>query len=227
VSDRRFTEEEVSEILKQAAEAQDSNKGQITGGSGLTLSELTEIGGEVGISPDAIRQAAMAIDNPDQATTRLLGFPVGVARTVELNRKLTDEEWDHLVVDLRETFNARGIVHHEGSLRTWRNGNLQALLEPTPEGQRLRLKTKKGNAQELMAVGGAMLGFASVMLVIAAMKGVVTEDPGFLLAIGTVGTGGIAALTAGVAGLGKWARVRAQQMEAIAARLTNTKRLPD
>jgi hypothetical protein len=227
VSDRRFTEEEVSEILKQAAEAQDSDRGQVTGGSGLTLTELTEIGREVGISPDVIRQAAMQIHNPDQSTSKFLGLPIGVARTVELNRKLTDEEWDRLVVDLRETFNARGIVHHEGSLRTWRNGNLQALLEPTPDGQRLRLKTRKGNAQELMAVGGAMLGFASVMLAIAAVKGVVGADTGFLLGMGAIGTGGVASLTAGVAGLGRWARVRAQQMEAIAARLTSTKRLPD
>jgi DNA-3-methyladenine glycosylase II len=37
---------------------------------------------------------------------------------------LSDDQWDRLVVDLRETFNAAGIVGREGSLRQWRNGNL-------------------------------------------------------------------------------------------------------
>ncbi len=78
---------------------------------------------------------------------RVLGLPLGVGRTVELGRKLTDEEWDHLVVDLRETFDARGQVRQDGSLRQWTNGNLQALLEPTPTGDRLRLRTMNGNAR--------------------------------------------------------------------------------
>ncbi len=227
MSDRRFSEDEVAEILKQAAEAQDSATGLARGGSGLTLTELTEIGREVGISPDVIRQAAMRIDNPDRATQRLLGMPIGVARTVDLNRKMTDDEWDHLVVDLRETFNARGIVHQEGSLRTWRNGNLQALLEPTPEGQRLRLKTTKGSAPGLMAGGAGMFACAAVIMTIAALNGVGLDDTGFLAAMSSVGTGGLAMFAAGFAGLGRWARLRAQQMDEIAARISNVKRLPD
>src|SRR2546430_5906981 len=34
-----------------------------------------------------------------------LGLRIGVARTVNLNRRLTDEEWERLVVQLREVFN--------------------------------------------------------------------------------------------------------------------------
>ncbi len=52
------------------------------------------------------------------ATSRtVLGLPIGVARTVDLNRRLTDEEWERLVVQLREVFNARGRTRTEGSLR--------------------------------------------------------------------------------------------------------------
>lgn len=45
MSERRFSEEEVTEILKYAAEAEHANRNLLRSGSGLTLSELKEIGG--------------------------------------------------------------------------------------------------------------------------------------------------------------------------------------
>jgi hypothetical protein len=43
---------------------------------------------------------------------------------VHLARKLTDEEWERFVAHVRETFDARGTMTSEGSLRQWSNGNL-------------------------------------------------------------------------------------------------------
>jgi hypothetical protein len=53
------------------------------------------------------------------AARTILGLPIGVARTVNLNRRLTDQEWEHLVVQLREVFNAAGITRSDGSFRQW------------------------------------------------------------------------------------------------------------
>ena len=58
-------------------------------------------------------------------------MPVGVSRTVTSAGNFTEREWERLVVDLRETFDAKGAVKREGSFRQWTNGNLQALVEPT------------------------------------------------------------------------------------------------
>ncbi len=66
---------------------------------------------------------------------------------------------------LRETFDARGRLKAEGSFRQWTNGNLQALLEPTSSGHRLRLSTRKGDVKALVAVGIGLLGAAAGMLV--------------------------------------------------------------
>ncbi len=73
----------------------------------------------------------------------------------------SDEEWERLVVDLRETFDARGIVRHDGALKQWTNGNLQVLLEPDEKGHRVRLRTTKGDARGMMVGGLVMFGSAA------------------------------------------------------------------
>ena len=225
MSERRFSEEEVTEILKYAAEAEHANRNLLRSGSGLTLSELKEIGGEVGISPEAIQQAARKFDTSEQTTRSFLGLPIGVGRTVELDRNLTDEDWERLVVTLRETFDARGVTRKEGTLRSWTNGNLQVLLEPTATGQRLRMKTLKGSAQRLIGVGAAMFFTAAVMVVVSALKGPTPADPGFLASISLMGAGGIGIFGAGALGIPSWARLRRRQMDQIAERASPT--LPD
>jgi hypothetical protein len=192
----------------------------------MTLAQLQEIGKEVGIAPEMVAHAASAIDRVGSPTSRsFLGLPIGVGRTVDLGRKLTDEEWERLVVDLRETFDARGNVKREGSLRQWTNGNLQALLEPTATGHRVRLRTVKANALAWMTGGLVMVGVAAFTTLVAALgisnAGLPLQTSALITIIGA-GMFGIGALQ--VTG---WAKIRRQQMEDIAARLSSTaKSLP-
>ena len=69
-----------------------------------------------------------------------LGLPIGVERTVALNRWLTDAEWLYRYswLSYAEGLRASGTVRcpPPGPLRQWTNGNLQALLEPTANGHR-------------------------------------------------------------------------------------------
>ena len=221
MSERRFSEEEVAEILKHAAESQQSSGSPLPSAKGLTLAELTDIGREVGIAPEAMRHAAQRFDKTDRTTRTILGLPLGVGRTVELDRKLTDDEWDRLVAELRATFDARGVVKHEGSLRSWTNGNLQVHLEPTATGQRLRLRTVKGSAPGLIMGGLGMSGFASVMAVLAAVGGALA-DRGFLAAVSTLAVGGVTMFASGAIGLPGWARLRQKQMDAIVENVAST-----
>jgi hypothetical protein len=222
MSERRFTEEEVAEILKQAAEAENSERGLLPSARGLTLSELNDIGRQAGISPEAIRFAARRIETPQVATRKFLGMPIGVGRTVELDRKLTDSEWEQLVADLRQTFQARGVIKQEGSLRSWRNGNLQASLEPSGTGQRLRLQTVRGGAQQMMTAGLALLGVDVLNAINAAMKGV-TGTAGFMSSFEMIALMGVGLLGIGGFTLSRWAKLRQSQMDEIAERVsTNT-----
>ena len=140
-----------------------------------------------------------------------------MGRTVSLQRTLTEAEWERLVVDLRETFDARGSLRSEGSFRQWTNGNLQALLEPTPTGHRLRLRTMKGDAYGMITGGFALLVLDVFLMVLRNMTG--SKDGGALLLLGVWGAGMVAFGALRVTG---WAKRRQQQMEEIVARLTES-----
>jgi hypothetical protein len=220
MTERRFNEAEVAAIFERAAEAQQTGLRQLPSGEGMTLTQLQEIGREVGISPELMVEAAKAIDQGGQPTSRqFLGLPIGVGRTIDLDRRLSDEEWEQFVVQLRETFDARGTLRHEGSFRQWTNGNLQALLEPTSTGHRIRLRTVKGDARGLMIGGLSMLGVATAMLIAAALRGGF-GDAGMLSSLGLLATMGASMFGIGALRLPAWARLRRRQMEEVAARVT-------
>lgn len=187
----------------------------------MTLSQLQEIGREIGIDPRLVAQAARSHEAAGQPTARkFLGLPIGVGRTVDLGRKLSDEEWEQLVVDLRETFDARGQIRHEGSFRQWTNGNLQFLLEPTPTGHRLRMRTFKADAVGWIVGGLTVFGFGAASFIAAALRGPIS-DVGMWSSMFFLGMSGLAMLGVGALRLPGWARTRRRQMEEIAGRLTS------
>ncbi len=219
MTERRYSEEEIAAIFERAAEAQQAARRQLPPGEGMTLADLQEIGREVGLPPELVAEAARSLDRAGRPTSRsFFGLPLGVGRTVELDRRLSEEEWESLVVDLRETFDARGMVRYDGPFRQWTNGNLQALLEPTATGHRLRLRTLHGNARASMTMGLATLGIAAALLIVSALTGKLV-DPGSLSSIGFLSTIGLGMFGIGALRLPGWARLRRRQMEAVAARL--------
>lgn len=214
--ERRFNEEEVALIFERATEAQQLSQRQLSSREGMTLTELQDIGRQVGISSEDLASAARAIELRPQPTSRnLLGFPIGVGLSVDLGRKMTQEEWERFVADLRETFDARGVTRQEGNLRYWANGNLQALLEPVGAGDRIRLRTVKGDAagRIIGAVGFAALAVGAV---IARSIGIDVASLGSYMLLGTAGA---AAFGFGALRLPSWARLRRAQMEDVAAKL--------
>lgn len=220
-SERRYTEDEVAEILDRATEVQKDRGRTTAAGEGLTLEELKEIGEEAGISPDLIVRAAGEVDRPEaraDPNVRLLGARIGVGRTVYLDRRLTDDEWTRLVVDLRETFDARGNVREQGAFRQWNNGNLQALLEPTENRERLRLKTVKGNARAMMMFGATFLAVAAVLAVVVFLTGGERLADMLENLIPFAAIGG-AFMGASYVRLPRWADTRERQMEGVIQRL--------
>lgn len=225
MAERRYSEEEVAAIFERATEAQQAVRRQLLPGTGMTLADLRAIGHEVGIPSELVDQAARSLEQQGRDATRsFLGLPVGVGRTVELGRKLTDEEWDRLVVDLRETFDARGSIRTDGSLRQWTNGNLQALLEPTATGHRLRLRTLMGSSRGLMLMGLSLLGVSATVVIASVATGNVA---GALAEVGGLMVAGAGMFTVGAARLPGWATTRRRQMEGVAARLALATESPE
>ena len=91
MSDRRYDDEETAAIFLTAAENPQAAPPHAPRNEGLTLADLQDIGREVGIPPEAVALAAQSLELRRQAVTRsFLGLPIGVERTVALNRWLTD-----------------------------------------------------------------------------------------------------------------------------------------
>ncbi|MDX1568796.1 MAG: hypothetical protein R3223_13405 [Longimicrobiales bacterium] len=221
--ERRYSEEEIQEIFERATELQEKQGRSERSKEGLTLPEIQEIGREVGVSPERIESAARSLDLPAPSPPekkRFFGLPVGVGRTVSLPRRLTEEEWHRLVVDLRDTFDARGKIREEGRFREWRNGNLQALLEPVGSGERLRLRTEKGGAKPGIGVGAGLLGGGALFSLLYLLTGgEVGRDPESMFTIMVVG-GVFLALN--LFRLPGWAATRERQMKEVAERVLGT-----
>jgi len=221
MSERRYTDEEVAAIFKQAAETDSAVSPLPAEGNGTTLAALQEIGREVGLSPAAIAHAAQSLERAGKPAGRtFMGFPIGVGRTVEFDRPLTDIEWESLVGDLRETFGARGRVQYDGPFRQWTNGNLQALVEPLPGGHRLRLQTMNGASRRMMSAGLLVTGLSGGVWIGLTLAGTI-GNPGSIAGIGFTAAAGIVMFAIGSLRLPGWARKRRAQIEAVIARLTD------
>lgn len=216
--ERRYSDDEVREIFERATEVESGASRTLPAPEGLSLPQLQEIGREIGIAPDVVAQAAASLDQPGITVTpasRFLGVPVGVSRTLYLDRRLTDREWERLVMELREVFDAPGRVHEQGPFRQWSNGNLRAMLEPTDEGERLRLRTVKGDGRSTLAAGAGLLAGGVGALLLSVLTG---NAGAYELAIVCGLTGGGTYLV-NLIRLPRWAAIRARQMEGIIERL--------
>lgn len=229
MADRRYSDDEISEIFRRATEVQERapQQQQLPPSEGMSLTELQSIGREAGIAPELVAQAARELDQP--ATPRvssLLGIPTGVARTVRLERRLTDDEWDALVVRLRETFEARGLITVQGSFRTWSNGNLHVLVEPSGDGQLVRFRTTHGRARGYIVGGLILASITGVSMAAAATAGLdvlnnAIDSFGSLFLIGG------ALFGAGLLQLPRWRKIRRLQMDEVADRLLRLTRAGD
>ncbi|MFN2317648.1 MAG: hypothetical protein ABR551_13980 [Gemmatimonadales bacterium] len=218
MTERRYTDQEAAEIFERAAAAE-AERPRLAPGQGMTLADLQQIGGEAGIDPALVAHAAGALDQrPTTPFRRFLGLPIGVGHTVDLGRPITEAEWHALVGELRETFQATGLVREDGPFRQWTNGNLKVMVEPSGAGHRVRFQTYNGGARQMMTAGAVSMGLAGALLVSSMLV------PGVAQSGIPAGVSMLAAMGVGFFGLGAlrlpaWARRRREQMAALGARL--------
>lgn len=220
--DRRYDDDEIRDIFDRATRFDDevparSMERSAATETGMSLSELQQIGAEAGIDPGLVARAAAQLEvgaSPELPVIRQLGLPVSVGRVVDLPRRLTEREWDRLVVRLRDLFHARGKVLREGSLWSWSNGNLQILMEPTAAGYRLRMRSVNQSSRGQLMAGAALAAGGTMMGAFGALLG--TGDfRALILSVGLLGGGGLALAGAGILRLRRWRPLRDSQFREI------------
>lgn len=122
---RRFSDEEVSLILRRAAELQVDQSG--TAG-GTSLAELEEVAREAGLDPALVRRAAadLATAAPAAAPSRFLGAATRLSVERVVNGEVSMDDVEALVDEVRRTFGEPGLVGALGHTVTW---------SPSPAGR--------------------------------------------------------------------------------------------
>ena len=212
---RRYGEEEVREIFSLATTGGMRDRSLPGESGGLTLDELQRIGQEAGIEPARVAQAAETLDARGRTAPvrRSFGLPIGMSRVVHLPRAPTDREWEQLISQFRTTFGTPGQSTTSGGLREWSQGDVHISVEPTENGEQLRLSARNEAAVALNGLGVVMGGMSVLMGAVVAAAG---KPEKALAVLGMFGGMSLFAFGANLVRLPSWARERERQMEAIA-----------
>ena len=180
-TERRYTEQELSLILRRATERQALTPR--AGGEGLSLAEIQEIAAEVGLSPEEVAVAAA------QVRAEGAGRMTRAAYELTLPAELGEPEVEELFDAARDRTQSRGTVRREPGGSTWTSTDGFGItrVSVTSRGGRSTLTVSENRTGSAVgAVGGGVLAG----VVITPLAGLLFASllvPGFLaLVIGVV-----------------------------------------
>lgn len=115
---RRYSEREISEILKLAVRPVGVGSSDIS--SGISLEELEKVAAELGIPPDRLREAARVFDESGETHEGVRFFPNPRFESASVvDGELHPDDWADVVAVLRKEFGIQGEVETLGSSFNW------------------------------------------------------------------------------------------------------------
>lgn len=159
--ERRYNEEEVGLILRKAMESSPGTRREES--HAVTLSELKEIAGEVGIEPARIEAAARSLDAAESTVKRSAGIPTAVHLTRLVDVELREDDLPKMLIIIREVLARQGIVTEVLGGLEWQArssiGGQYVSIRPQDGGTRLQVL---GNFRDGVLGVGAATGFLGV-----------------------------------------------------------------
>ena len=130
---RRYSDEEVRQLLKRAAELESHTANLSAPRDGPTLADLEAIAGEAGINPAALRNAARELEaastsssEPSDLASGLLGAPVSLELEKVVPGALPERVLENLVPLLQRASDSVGQTSLLGRTLTWQSTNPQS-----------------------------------------------------------------------------------------------------
>jgi hypothetical protein len=134
-SNHRFNRDEISKILKRAAELE--HKDDIDDDSeGLTVKELQQVSKEVGLHPKYIQRALDELQAPAHlVSSNIFGGPFTYHLSNSASGGLTEKEWEDVVSEIRRIHGGIGKTSKLGNTYEWEQrkqevGYIQISLSP-------------------------------------------------------------------------------------------------
>ena len=226
---RRYDEDQAAEILAHASR-NEVERVPASPGRGLTLREIQEIGLEVGIPAEDVSAAARTLEESggSRSLLRSVRRESAMTRVVTLPSPPSQDQWDRIVVRLREVFGGPGSVEHSGALRSWSDEGVAVHGEPVEGGYRLRIDARDDSAVQAVGVGVSAVVVGLIMAAGLAVSG--AGDAFTYGASGLVGLVGAISTAHGRLALSRWrartARKLDEATEGLARSLRSQETLP-
>ena len=127
---RRYTDQEFALILRSAAESGGATRDRsVPSGEGLTLAEMIQIAGEVGIDATSVERAARRLAEKDsESSSRFLGGATRMTRSVGVAKALEPHAVASVIDVIRDAAGQSGEVSEELGRVVWRNVGEPTLL---------------------------------------------------------------------------------------------------
>jgi len=171
MSERRFTDREIGQILRRAVELEEGSPSKaVTSARGLTLSELQEIAKEAGIDPGMVGRAVAEMESRGGLEPWSIAGPSGVRRDVRtVPGEMPREKVGELMRVVDQEVEAQGtVVEALGGVRWTSNTRFvstQVSVEPSGNDTLLRVEERysemiRGPLHGIPASWGMFLGLA-------------------------------------------------------------------
>jgi hypothetical protein len=142
-SKRRYSEKEISAILKIAAQHQASaGQDEVSANPGMTLAQIEEIASQVGIDPRHVQEAAEALDRGEDhdRSFHLWGAPLTIEFERIVEGEVTEENWSAVVEEIRSCLGIIGQANRVGASFEWTGGEMDLThVTVTPRGGQTKI----------------------------------------------------------------------------------------
>jgi hypothetical protein len=168
---------EVALALKQRAD-QDA-------GAGLTRAQIEEIGGDVGLSPDEVRQAMAVIATEGTRTGWFVGSPSRLVLERDLTIGVSPDDETLLLDLLRQRTGVAGVVEQVAGTTTWTAQQSHHLVRATivRSGGKVRLRLEQQHRAYATALFLLLVGGGSTLAAVTALDAARNGMPLALVAI--------------------------------------------
>ncbi len=166
LDERRFTDREVHEILKKAVERASSRA--LVKSEGLSLAELKAIGGEVGIDPARLEDAARAVAlGDDNRPIRLLGGPTVLHFERKVEGELDPRDTTEILSRIRRTMGRQGELSEIHGALEWSDkgdaGERYVTLSSRDGTTTIRGSSNLTQAAVVTYLPGGIMGFVATI----------------------------------------------------------------
>ena len=193
MAERKYSEEEMSNLLKRAARLQAKAARHTDSRPGLTLKELETIAAEAGLDPMHLHQAAAELYEPDVASAHRKTSTNASHNFVDqwVAGELTDARWEEVVAELRHRYDSnlgqmmgggelygKGQISQVGRAKEWTHMSMsgietRVIVQPRGESLQVKLSQRVGWGS---TIAESITYGMSISLVIAVIAGGISDS---------------------------------------------------